>query len=173
MSQLKKRVKKPKNRTFKHYRWNPLEFHSESSGIHRNMRFLPFRRILDGIPTFHGSPPEPMWEGKVLLISYNLTNCLHSHLFAAQVFYEMKWLCKQYDIILCHFHNLCHSMSIFPILISLPFHSPLLAMFLTFHFFPSLVFQPFHFCLALYFIACLLQCFSYFISAQLQISLLS
>ena len=38
--------------------WNPLEFHSESSRIHWNMRFLPFRRILDGIPTFHGSPPE-------------------------------------------------------------------------------------------------------------------
>jgi len=63
-------------------------------------------------------------------------NCLHHHLFAAQVFYEMKWLGKLYDIILFHFYNLCHSMSIFPILISFAFHSPLVAMFFDISFFP-------------------------------------
>jgi len=35
-----------------------LEFHLESSGIHRNLRFLPFQQIPNGIPTLHWILPD-------------------------------------------------------------------------------------------------------------------
>jgi len=35
-----------------------LEFHLESSAIHRNLIFLPFQQNPNGIPTFHGIPAE-------------------------------------------------------------------------------------------------------------------
>ena len=59
----------------------------------------------------------------------------------------MKWLGKLYDIILFHFHNLCHSMPIFPILISLPFHFPLVVMFfdISLGVLTVLIFDPFFF----------------------------
>jgi len=37
---------------------NSLEFHLESSGIHRNLIFLPFWWNLNGIPIFRGIPVE-------------------------------------------------------------------------------------------------------------------